>query len=1020
MRSFPASSGLICALLIAAGVLGVVRVEAYTVEHQHPFPLVSFTYHGIDDDGAFIMPPNVDFWTAEQSVDEHGISYFKSKDGKPLYNVSTVAFQAMASQSSYPELNLDTLVGDKTELSERQKKAFEWLADNSIELPNGSRTWHYNFPLNYNNMLITSSWPSAFAQAAVIHAYLVAHRISADRAWLDDAKKAALAFELPADRGGLSSWLQGLPFFEEVPLPEGKSPHILNGHLYSVVILGKLFEATRDSRIGALYEKGNTLAQRLLLKFDQGYWTRYDLRPRFYDVPFQLTPSRDAETIIERIAIRAPNGTEIGLDLTAKNKRAGKGKAVYGPGWGKTTRTGTRLSSVGSFSQIYLPTESLDDYLGNDRYVVDIIYEGRRDAPPTLAILGFRQDVREYYELPIAEVRARGTQYLARYNLEMHDLQWSYLQEYYVDWHSRLMEELASMTGDHFYYVTALRWQNYIENYRGAQADQRQRLAHAIDAALHTGQSIQAARQDTLLPAIPPIRKRIFEPTLDPYLDREIVRALGNRPISVLDDKSTAMALLRYVYFRMKLGTNPYNMSRAILEHGEGSCLHYSTVYADLTRRAGLETRLWNIYEVPEIGGHNTTEVKIDGKWAIMDPAYGLFFTDEQGQWLSVAEVVAQQGKDMRVMGVSERGALHRGEAPPSPAGQIEDLFVEIKAGRLPEFSPSEVFTTGKLGVQGPDLVYMSDWTLVPGHQVGDATWSGTSKMWTDMMRLRKGNRIVSLHELGQTRLHEQQQRYALERLKPGEKYVFEVGLGYTSHKALRLIAWVDNHTNRSSTFTHDELAYGYFKTPQLVQLTFEATNESHIVHLRGVGGYALLNYVALKSYREHNAPPDSHNINAKHFVTLDVATNTARHGLAPVVSQAAKVVANTPFYEGHGPENAFDGDPYDDFVAAREGTMPNSFMFDVGRPVVPSKVEIIWNSALEYATEFSLYGIDDRGDETELLYVTGNKPVNVRENSYDLNVSQIYTRYRFVIREAAGQNRLLLLQFRLRGQPAE
>lgn len=169
-------------VLIIAGVFLCHNDAAWAagkkIDYANSFPAPSFVWHGMDEDYEYEPIENVEFWQAEIEQDKDGIPYFESRNGERYYNVSTVAFAAMDAPSSYPELNIMKLVGRRAQLSDKQRAALKWLDENAVSLPNGAITWHYNFPLNYNNIRVEEGWPSAFAQAAVIHSYILAFEIT--------------------------------------------------------------------------------------------------------------------------------------------------------------------------------------------------------------------------------------------------------------------------------------------------------------------------------------------------------------------------------------------------------------------------------------------------------------------------------------------------------------------------------------------------------------------------------------------------------------------------------------------------------------------------------------------------------------------------------------------------------------------------------------------------------------------------------------------------------------------------
>ena len=73
--------------------------------------------------------------------------------------------------------------------------------------------------------------------------------------------------------------------------------------------------------------------------------------------------------------------------------------------------------------------------------------------------------MKEYYKLPQLKKYLREKNYVVEYKIDIKDLQWSYLQRHYVDWHTRAVTELWNQTQDPFFLKIATRWKNYLAHY---------------------------------------------------------------------------------------------------------------------------------------------------------------------------------------------------------------------------------------------------------------------------------------------------------------------------------------------------------------------------------------------------------------------------------------------------------------------------------------------------------------------------------------------------------------------------
>jgi len=689
-------------------------------EHTNPPPQISFSYRGLDSAGNFDLPEKASFWQSTHSYDKNGIIHFTNAAGEAFYNPSSVAMQAiphlpLSSPKSLRyerRISCGELYADETALAAKHLRALRWLDENAVALPNGASTWYYHYPLNYNNMIVTSAWSSAFSQNLAICAYITAYRISGDDAYLQKAAAAGLAFDLPVEQGGLKSDIGGLPFFEELGLPGNKSPHILNGHLQSLVMLWRLHKETGEEIFRTLFERGVMLLKKLLPIFDQGYWTRYDLAPRFHRVPLQLTLAGEQSARIKSVKIIAAEGKSQSFSIDAELARGETGNIAWGEGWGGYSPEGRELHGERAFLQVYLPTENVHNWLADTDYTVEIVHDLPAADAPLLSILGFRQGLREYYKVPRAgsEAQADGHGTRTRYILSPRELQWSDLQEHYQLWHTQLMAELARITADDTLFTTTLRWKNYLASYREDKHRQADALVDAIARRLQSpaddGLDGKALRQAvagvvSLLP-----RQRVFEPRANAYLDGEIARAFRGISLDLLDQKLSAEILVRYVYFRMQAADSAHSTDvNAILKSAAGSSLHFALVYARLARRAGLAARVWEIDGLPDAGRHVTTEVKINGEWVLMDPYYGFYLSDAKGRALGVAALVASLGGNTKLWRLAGHQEFKRGSAPPplasdASAVDLSKLYVALDENALPEFNPARVFSNGKLSLR--------------------------------------------------------------------------------------------------------------------------------------------------------------------------------------------------------------------------------------------------------------------------------------------------------------------------------
>ncbi|MBY0404312.1 MAG: hypothetical protein K2X66_10475 [Cyanobacteria bacterium] len=159
--------------------------------------------------------------------------------------------------------------------------------------------WMYQFDHIYNETQILSPWMSAFGQAVCIQALVHHYKRYQNPTHLEIAEKAAQAFYIPVEEGGLL-FLEGEGcWFEEIPHPvipkdtshsfnKPNPTHILNGHMRALLAIQELSTVSSNPIHLHWFTQGiRTLAQWLPL-YDCGYWLRYDLQPKTKDLLFRF------------------------------------------------------------------------------------------------------------------------------------------------------------------------------------------------------------------------------------------------------------------------------------------------------------------------------------------------------------------------------------------------------------------------------------------------------------------------------------------------------------------------------------------------------------------------------------------------------------------------------------------------------------------------------------------------------------------------------------------------------------
>jgi hypothetical protein len=173
-----------------------------------------------------------------------------------------------------------------------KEPALDWLLNPENFHQPTPESWIYPFRFNniYNNIVTPAPWQSAFAQAYVIKAFVVAlqQNLGDSEIILNALQKTMNGFTLALENGGLiSQGLDGSIFAEEVP----NGTHILNGHLIScnaLLTASKILaHYNRTIYNRPLSDKFNKIVEKMIASlaqklhyYDSGYWSLYDQNPK--------------------------------------------------------------------------------------------------------------------------------------------------------------------------------------------------------------------------------------------------------------------------------------------------------------------------------------------------------------------------------------------------------------------------------------------------------------------------------------------------------------------------------------------------------------------------------------------------------------------------------------------------------------------------------------------------------------------------------------------------------------------
>lgn len=162
----------------------------------------------------------------------------------------------------------------------RNKEIFlrqaDWFVKNIKERDCGIGVWEYNFDFEYLKK-IKKPWYTSLGQGHGISVLVRAHALTKEDAYLNMAKKAFLSFKYPTKVNGGVRYVDsdGCVWFEEVIMEP--STHILNGFIWALWGVYDYWLATKETTAIEMFNEGVLTLERNLSKYDNGFWSRYDL-----------------------------------------------------------------------------------------------------------------------------------------------------------------------------------------------------------------------------------------------------------------------------------------------------------------------------------------------------------------------------------------------------------------------------------------------------------------------------------------------------------------------------------------------------------------------------------------------------------------------------------------------------------------------------------------------------------------------------------------------------------------------
>ena len=203
--------------------------------------------------------------------DEKGIpiisSYIDVEDQKMIYYPISIGQYGLAIWHTYLQTK-----------SEKDKQRFlniaDWFCNNKIEDEKLGAYWltHVDKPAYQ----IYEPWKSCFSQARAINILLRASQITGDKNYELLSEKALNPFLFSVKDGGIVTFLNEGPFYEEYP---AKVPVlVLNGMIFALFGIYDFVRVNPNhNQAKEIYNRGLKCLEKLLPKFDIGFWSQYSL-----------------------------------------------------------------------------------------------------------------------------------------------------------------------------------------------------------------------------------------------------------------------------------------------------------------------------------------------------------------------------------------------------------------------------------------------------------------------------------------------------------------------------------------------------------------------------------------------------------------------------------------------------------------------------------------------------------------------------------------------------------------------
>ena len=203
---------------------------------------------------------------ATEQVDNNGVplvNYSTENNITPgtHYNATIVANYAIAYFSKYQK--------QKDNLYLQQfNHCIDWLKD-SVTINNNQALYYFNWRQAWYP-LVKGKFTSGISSGRAIEALLVAFQFTKDSSALQLAQQLMRGYYLPIQHGGFTYQEKNGWWFEEIADSSLQTPRILDGHIYALLGVQKLWEITKQDSAKTLVDKGLQALKNQLTFYDAG------------------------------------------------------------------------------------------------------------------------------------------------------------------------------------------------------------------------------------------------------------------------------------------------------------------------------------------------------------------------------------------------------------------------------------------------------------------------------------------------------------------------------------------------------------------------------------------------------------------------------------------------------------------------------------------------------------------------------------------------------------------------------